>query len=342
MIETSINSENKVGGTQADISEILIENTLRPKNLQEYIGQEAIKAALNITLGAAVKRNEQVEHLLFYGPPGLGKTTLAMIIAKELGKQLKTTSGPAIEKAGDLAALLTALEPGDLIFIDEIHRLPKTVEEILYPAMEDRVIDIILGKGMGARSIRMELPHFTILGATTQIGAISSPLRDRFGAIFRLEYYDSQELQQIISRSGNILGINIEKEAALELAERSRLTPRIANRLLKRSRDFAQVKGHDKITLDSVKSALKLLEIDSLGLDKNDRRILETIIETFKGGPVGLSTLAAATGEETNTITEVYEPFLMRQGLLARTPKGRIATETAINHLNNWLNGLDN
>ncbi len=309
------------------------EVTLRPSSLGDYVGQESIKATLSIIMEAAKQRKEQLEHILFYGPPGLGKTTLALIIAKEMGQNIKTTSGPAIEKAGDLASLLTSLEQGDILFIDEIHRLPKTVEEILYPAMEDRVLDIMLGKGAGARSIRMDLPNFTIIGATTQAGAIASPLRDRFGATFRLEYYEPNELQKIILRSGGILGTDLEDDAGMELAKRSRLTPRIANRLLKRVRDFAQIKGHAKIGVKAVRDALELLEIDSAGLDKNDRRVLLTIIEKFGGGPVGLSTIAAATGEEINSITDVYEPFLLRSGFLARTPKGRIATENAYIHL---------
>lgn len=317
----------------ADEEDIIIEQTLRPNRLDEYIGQEAVKENLKILVGAAGKRKEVLEHLLFYGPPGLGKTTLAFIVAREIGVNIKVTSGPAIERAGDLASLLTNLNEGDILFIDEIHRLNKIVEEVLYPAMEDYVLDIVLGKGPGARSIRMELPKFTLIGATTRIGLISSPLRDRFGATYRLEYYTTEELQTILQRSAKILNAKINADACLELAKRSRFTPRIANRLLKRVRDFAQVHEHDTITLEVVAKALKLLEVDELGLDKNDRRILEALINKFSGGPVGLNTLAAATGEEIDTITDVHEPFLIRQGLLQRTPKGRQATESAYKHL---------
>jgi Holliday junction DNA helicase RuvB len=263
----------------------------------------------------------------------LGKTTLAFIVAKEMGGNIKVTSGPAIERAGDLASLLTNLSEGDVLFIDEIHRLNKNVEEILYPAMEDHVLDIILGKGPGARSIRMELPKFTLIGATTRIGMISSPLRDRFGATYRLEYYPEEDLEKIISRNSHLLNAKIDPSAAAELSRRSRFTPRIANRLLKRVRDFAQVHGHDTIILNIAQQALNLLEVDALGLDKNDRRILEALVNKFSGGPVGLNTLAAATGEEEDTITDIHEPFLIRLGLLAKTPKGRIATEAAYKHL---------
>ncbi len=313
--------------------DVIIEQSLRPQNLDEYIGQEALKENLKIVLGAAKQRKETLEHLLFYGPPGLGKTTLAFIIAKEMGSSIKVTSGPAIERAGDLASLLTNLNEGDVLFIDEIHRLNKAVEEVLYPAMEDSVLDIILGKGPGARSIRMDLPKFTLIGATTRIGMISSPLRDRFGATYRLEYYTTEELEKIVSRSSKILNAPLENAAANELAKRSRFTPRISNRLLKRVRDFAQVKGHDTINLEVAKKALDLLEVDEQGLDKNDRRILEALINKFSGGPVGLNTLAAATGEEEDTITDIHEPFLIRLGLLAKTPKGRVATEAAYKHL---------
>ncbi len=311
-----------------------IEQNLRPSTLDEYIGQGQVKQNLKIVMSAAKQRGEFLEHVLFYGPPGLGKTTLAFIVGREMGVNVKVTSGPAIERAGDLASLLTNLSEGDILFIDEIHRLNKVVEEVLYPAMEDGVLDIVLGKGPGARSIRMDLPKFTLVGATTRIGLVSSPLRDRFGATYRLEYYTEAELQNIITRSAKILGADIDDAGSLELASRSRFTPRIANRLLKRVRDFAQVNGHATINLPLTRQALTLLEIDSLGLDRNDRRILEALIDKFNGGPVGLNTLAAATSEEEDTITDVHEPFLIRLGLLMRTPKGRQATELAYRHLN--------
>lgn len=333
MIESNSQQLNTAGADLQDEEEIIIEQTLRPQALDEYIGQEGVKNNLKIVIEAAKKRGETLEHLLFYGPPGLGKTTLAFIIAKEIGSNIKVTSGPAIERAGDLASLLTNLSAGDVLFIDEIHRLNKAVEEVLYPAMEDGVLDIVLGKGPGARSIRMDLPKFTLIGATTRIGMISSPLRDRFGATYRMEYYPNQDLQTIILRNSKILNTMLEHEAAMELAKRSRFTPRIANRLLKRVRDFAQVKGHDTISVEIANNALNLLEIDHLGLDKNDLRILETLIHKFNGGPVGLNTLAAATGEEEDTITDIHEPFLIRLGMLNKTPKGRTATETAYKHL---------
>ena len=310
------------------------EVSLRPKNLGEYIGQTIIKNNLEILLKAAQGRGDTLEHMLFYGPPGLGKTTIAHIVAREMGVNIRVTSGPAIERAGDLAALLTNLSENDVLFIDEIHRLSKNVEEILYPAMEDRVLDIIIGKGPAARSIRMELPHFTLIGATTRFGAISSPLRDRFGAVFKLEYYEPDELASIITRSADILNSDIDETAAIELAKRSRFTPRIANRLLKRARDYMQVSGNDKITTEHVGSALDLLDIDELGLDKHDRAVLEVIIDKFGGGPVGINTLAMASAEEVSTVEEVYEPFLIRLGLIMRTPKGRVVTEQGYKHVN--------
>ncbi|PAB61406.1 Holliday junction branch migration DNA helicase RuvB [Anaeromicrobium sediminis] len=310
-----------------------IENNLRPKSIGEYIGQEKVKEKLNIFIEAAKMRNEALDHVLLYGPPGLGKTTLSSIISHEMGVNLKITSGPAIERPGDLAAILTNLSENDVLFIDEIHRLSRSVEEVLYPAMEDYALDIIIGKGPSARSIRLDLSKFTLIGATTRAGLLTSPLRDRFGVICKLELYKPEELGEIIIRSANILGILIEKSAAIEIARRSRGTPRIANRILKRIRDFAQVKGNGMITHEIANNGLKLLEVDEYGLDNTDRNILRTIISKFSGGPVGLDTLAASTGEERTTIEDVYEPFLLQLGFIERTPKGRKVTKLGYEHL---------
>jgi holliday junction DNA helicase RuvB len=309
------------------------EPTLRPQRLVDYVGQTALKDSLHITLAAAQKRKEALEHLLLSGPPGLGKTTLAAIIAREMGVNLRTTSGPVIERAGDLAALLTNLQPHDLLFIDEIHRLPRIVEEVLYPAMEDFELDIMIGKGPTARAIRLNLPPFTLVGATTRAGKVSAPLRDRFGLSFRLEFYNAEELTDILKRSAQVLKIKISEEGAVEIAKRSRGTPRLANRLLKRVRDFAEVKRKGVIDQEVADSALKLLEVDALGLDRMDRRILSCIVEKFSGGPVGIETLAMAVGEEAETVEDVYEPFLVQIGFLQRTSSGRKATSLAYRHL---------
>ncbi len=309
------------------------EPSLRPQHLSEYVGQTALKESLFITLAAAQKRKEALEHLLLSGPPGLGKTTLAAIIAKEMGVNLKTTSGPVIERAGDLAALLTNLQPHDLLFIDEIHRLPHVVEEVLYPAMEDFELDIMIGKGPTARAIRLNLPPFTLVGATTRAGKVSAPLRDRFGLSFRLEFYQTEELTDILKRSAQVLKVGISDDGAAEIARRSRGTPRLANRLLKRVRDFAEVKRKGAIDREVADSALKLLQVDPLGLDGMDRRILSCIVEKFSGGPVGIETLAMAVGEESETVEDVYEPFLVQIGFLQRTPGGRKATLLAYQHL---------
>lgn len=324
--------EKRVISTQMQDEDIKIEKTLRPMTLDEYIGQEKAKANLKVYIEAAKQRGESLDHVLFYGPPGLGKTTLAGIIANEMGVHMKVTSGPAIGKPGEMAAILSNLAEGDILFVDEIHRLNRQVEEVLYPAMEDYVIDIMVGKGANARSIRLDLPHFTLVGATTRAGLLSAPLRDRFGVVHHLEFYNVEELKTIIVHSAKKLEVKIDEEGAIELARRSRGTPRLANRLLKRVRDFAQVQYNGEITKEVASFALDLLEVDKMGLDQNDRNILLTIIEKFQGGPVGLDTLAAAIGEDAGTIEDVYEPYLVKNGFINRTPKGRVATEFAYHH----------
>ncbi len=310
-----------------------VERSLRPQRLDDYCGQEHIKQSLRILIQAAQSRGECLDHVIFSGPPGLGKTTLATVIANELGAQIKTTSGPAIARTGDLAAILTNLQPGDVLFIDEIHRLNRSIEEILYPAMEDFSLDIVIGKGPAARSIRLDIPHFTLVGATTRSGMLTGPLRDRFGISFRLDYYSVEDLAEIVARSASILGATIDRQSALEIASRSRGTPRLANRLLKRVRDYAQVRGDGPIELDIAREALSFFEIDELGLDWMDIRILETLVKTFRGRAVGLTTLASAVGEDPSTLEDVYEPYLLQRGLIIRTPQGRIATLTAFDHL---------
>ena len=325
--------ENRIMTTSAMSDENDADSSLRPKTLNEYIGQEKVKENLKIYIEAAKLRNENLDHVLLYGPPGLGKTTLSNIIATEMGVNIRITSGPAIEKQGDLAALLTNLSEGDVLFIDEIHRLSRSVEEILYPAMEDNALDIIIGKGPAARSIRIDLPKFTLIGATTRAGQLTTPLRDRFGVMLKLELYTPEELTTIVKRSAGILGLPITDDGAFEIASRSRGTPRIANRLLKRVRDFAQVQEKDKIDSQIANYALQRLEIDNLGLDNTDRKMLETIVRFYDGGPVGLETLAATVGEEAITLEDVYEPYLLQIGFLSRTPRGRCVTRLAYEHL---------
>lgn len=325
--------ERRIITTEATAEDTPIETTLRPQYLKDYIGQERLKSTLKVYIDAAKSRGESLDHVLFYGPPGLGKTTLSGIIANEMGVNMKVTSGPAIEKPGEMAAILNNLQEGDVLFVDEIHRLNRQVEEVLYPAMEDYAIDIMLGKEATARSVRLELPHFTLVGATTRVGLLTAPLRDRFGVVQKLEFYTPGELQVIILHSAKVLGVEIEESGAMELARRSRGTPRLANRLLKRVRDFAQVKYDGVITREVTDFALDIMDVDKLGLDQNDRSILYMIIEKFAGGPVGLDTLAAALGEDAGTLEDVYEPYLLMNGLINRTPRGRMATEAAYRHL---------
>lgn len=326
-------SNERILAPAPDPDELQAEQSLRPRNLEEFVGQASTREHLSIILDAAKARGEPVDHLLFVGSPGLGKTTLAHIVAAELGVGLRVTSGPALERAGDLAAILTNLDEHDVLFIDEIHRLPRPVEEILYPAMEDRQLDLIIGKGPAARSIRIDLPRFTLVGATTRTGLLTSPLRDRFGFVGKLDFYSDEDLTDILARSARILGVDLEDAAAGEIARRSRGTPRVANRLLRRVRDFAQVRADGRVSFEVAADALALFEVDSEGLDKVDKAILVSLIERFRGRPVGLGTLAVAVGEEPETVEDVYEPFLLRRGFIQRTPRGRLATQAAYEHL---------
>lgn len=324
--------DDRIISGEANQNEITLEQSLRPQTLKQYIGQDQVKKNLEIFIEAARLRKETLDHVLLYGPPGLGKTTLAVIIANEMGVNIRTTSGPAIERPGDLAAILTALEPGDVLFIDEIHRLPRTIEEVLYPAMEDFCLDIVIGKGPSARSVRLDLPPFTLVGATTRAGSLSAPLRDRFGVLSRLEYYKEDQLKNIVLRTAELFDTKIDDQSAAEIARRARGTPRIANRLLRRVRDFAQVKGNGEIDLKLARESLELLQVDRLGLDHIDHKLLKGIIEKFRGGPVGLDTIAASIGEESETIEDVYEPYLLQIGFLQRTPRGRMVTPLVYRH----------
>jgi len=326
-----------ITNSKSQSDDISLDITLRPQSFNEYVGQEKVKKNLRIFIDAAKKRKEPIEHVLLYGPAGLGKTTLAHIIAKELGANIRVTSGPAIERVGDLGSILTNLQDGDILFIDEIHRLNKLIEEVMYPAMEDHKLDIIIGKGPSARTLQLDLPKFTLIGATTRLGSISNPLRNRFGAIHRLNFYDDDEIGKIIDRSSRILNVKVDSAGVSEIARCSRQTPRVANRILKRVRDFAQIRNHDIINQNIALEALEMLDIDSMGLEPSDRHMLETIIKKFAGGPVGIQTIASATSEEIQTIEDVFEPYLMQIGFLARTPRGRVVTENAFRHLGHKL-----